>query len=298
MEVEYIDKINEKNTNHAKRIVINTLFSLADRICKILLLILNQRKVIGTGFFIKITNNNNKDFYFLVSANHVLTKDIIESEQSIEIITESGKSQEFDKNSRKKRIIKYLKDLDIMAMQILDNDEIIKQKIDFFSCHTNYKEDYNDCYGKDVFILQFPNGGDLEYASGKILDKEKSKNRKKYEFFHSVDTDGGSSGSPIILFENKKVIGVHTGFSFENEYDYNIGAFIGELYKEIIKLIKNDQTIGLKIIDDSGFISEENTKEININNINIEKTYTSNSGFNISLDNVGGFNVITIKSNL
>ena len=273
MEVEYIDKINEKNTNHAKRIVINTLFSLADRICKILLLILNQRKVIGTGFFIKITNNNNKDFYFLVSANHVLTKDIIESEQSIEIITESGKSQEFDKNSRKKRIKKYLKDLDIMGMQIFDSDEIIKQKIKFLSCSTNHEEDYSDCYEKEAFILQFPNGGDLEYASGKIMDKEKSKNRKKYEFFHSVDTDGGSSGSPIILFENKKVIGVHTGFSFENEYDYNIGAFIGELYKEIIKLIKNDQTIGLKIIDDSGFISEENTKEININNINIEKTY-------------------------
>ena len=105
--------------------------------------------------------------------------------------------------------------------------------------------------------MQFPNGLDLEYASGKILDKEKSKKRKKYEFAHSVDTDSGSSGSPIILFEDKKVIGVHTGCFDKNNFDYNIGAFIGELYKELIKVIKNYQPIGLKIIDESGFITEK-----------------------------------------
>ena len=45
----------------------------------------------GTGFFIKITNYNNKDFYFLVTANHVLTKDTIESDIIIEIKQKVGK---------------------------------------------------------------------------------------------------------------------------------------------------------------------------------------------------------------
>ena len=233
---------NNKNQNkHAKRIALKTLSPLLDCICKIIIKSSCEEKeekiVLGTGFFIKIYEN--KYFYFLVTANHVLKKDIMKSDKSIEITTESGKSQEFDKNSRKKRIKKYLKDLDIMAMQIFDSDEIIKQKIKFLSCSTNHEEDYSDCYEKEAFILQFPNGGDLEYASGKIMDKEKSKNRKKYEFAHSIDTEYGSSGSPLILFEDKKVIGVHTGRFDKINFDYNIGAFIGELYKEILKEIKD-----------------------------------------------------------
>ena len=124
------------------------------------------------------------------------------------------------------------------AFQILDNDEIIKS-ISFISCNDDYKEGYNNLYREDVFILQFPEGKDLEYANGKILDKHKSEKIKKNEFVHSVDTDFISSGSPIISFKGLKVVGVHTGYFFD--FDYNVGGFFGELLKIIIEEIKSSK---------------------------------------------------------
>ena len=124
------------------------------------------------------------------------------------------------------------------AFQILDNDEIIKS-ISFISCNDDYKEGYNNLYGEDVFILQFPEGKDLEYASGKILDKHKCEKIKKYEFAHSVDTDFISSGSPLISFKGLKVVGVHTGYFID--FDYNVGGFLGELLKIIIEEIKSSK---------------------------------------------------------
>ena len=62
---------------------------------------------------------------------------------------------------------------------------------------------YEEYLNQDVFILQHPLGEDVYSATGKIISIN------NFEFEHTVDTDKGSSGSPVLLYESSKVIGIH-----------------------------------------------------------------------------------------
>ena len=48
---------------------------------------------------------------------------------------------------------------------------------------------------------------------------------------HTIDTDNGSSGSPIILSNIEKVIGIHKKGDITNHINY--GSFIGEIFNEV-----------------------------------------------------------------
>ena len=54
-----------------------------------------------------------------------------------------------------------------------------------------------------ILMQQYPKNK-IEHGSGKILDI-----LNNYEFTHNIDTENGSSGSPIILHNSLKVIGIH-----------------------------------------------------------------------------------------
>ena len=86
----------------------------------------------------------------------------------------------------------------------------------------NYLLGYEQYINHDIFTIEYPLGKDNpEYASGKIIkiiDKI---------FEHSLDTDYGSSGCPIISCGNLKVLGIHRG-ACKNS-DNNIGAFFGQI---------------------------------------------------------------------
>jgi V8-like Glu-specific endopeptidase len=92
---------------------------------------------------------------------------------------------------------------------------------------SKYEFGYNQYVGKDIYILQHPQGKSTHVASGKIL-----KITNTIEFNHNADTDYGSSGSPVILFSNNKVIGIHKKRGSGN---YNEGTFIGELIEGLSK---------------------------------------------------------------
>ena len=61
---------------------------------------------------------------------------------------------------------------------------------------------------------------------------------KDYQFSQTVDTEGGSSGCPIILF-TKKVIGIHLGY--KEDIHLNVAIFIGKIIDALNKNIKNKQ---------------------------------------------------------
>jgi len=50
---------------------------------------------------------------------------------------------------------------------------------------------------EDVFSVQHPGGEDASCASGKIKDIYNNN-----QFEHDISTEGGSSGSPVILLNN------------------------------------------------------------------------------------------------
>ena len=83
-----------------------------------------------------------------------------------------------------------------------ESDNIIKD-IDFLDYDSYYIKEYEQYRNIDAFSLQYANKG-IEVASGKIIDIIDN-----YEFKHSIDTEYGSSGSPIILPITLKVIGIY-----------------------------------------------------------------------------------------
>jgi hypothetical protein len=63
----------------------------------------------------------------------------------------------------------------------------------FLSYDLNYQYGYDKYLNADIFLLQHPLGRPTEFAPGKIAKVE------DFEFYHSAETDFGSSGSPVIL---------------------------------------------------------------------------------------------------
>ena len=223
------DRVYEQATGHAKSLKLKMLNELKKSICKIQ----KNSDSKATGFFLKF-QTKTKNTYFIVTAHHVLTNDFInDNNNSIELIPENKTLKQRIKFDGKERNIICLIDQDITAIEILDKDEI-KNNVKFLSCDLSYKPDYSNYIDKDIFSLHYPFGDYLECSSGKVLIV---KSPKKFEFQHSLDTEQGSSGCPVMILdklaEEPKVIGVHTsGLILTNN---NIGTFIGELINEINK---------------------------------------------------------------
>ena len=66
------------------------------------------------------------------------------------------------------------------------------------------------------------------------------------DIYHKCSTEHGSSGSPILLIENQKLIGIHCGFHKEDEYKINIGKLIINSIIEFQKL-NNDILINEEV---------------------------------------------------
>ena len=63
---------------------------------------------------------------------------------------------------------------------------------------------------------------------------------KLYEFKHNIDTEGGASGSPIILIRTSKVVEIHKSGHINNNNPTNFWTSI----LEIFKVINNNYIIG------------------------------------------------------
>ena len=119
----------------------------------------------------------------------------------------------------------------------------------------------------------------LSTGSGKV------KKVSDFEFCHTIPTGSGLGGSPIILFNSLHVIGVHYGYHPEKRY--RIGAFIGELIKEIDNDNNKNNNLNMSI---SSFHRELGEKILSINFI------TSGSQdighYSIPCKNTQRFNII------
>ena len=171
----------------------------------------------GTGFFMIIN-----DIKYLLTNYHVINKNLIDKIINIEIY--NNKKIEIIKNMNY-RNIKFYEYLDITIIEIKESDYIIKD-IDFLDYDLNYIRGYEQYRNIDVFSLQYTNKG-IEVAMGKIIDIIDN-----YDFKHSIDTEYGASGSPIIIPNTLKVIGIHKQ---SDKYEpINYGSFIGEIFKNNI----------------------------------------------------------------
>ena len=177
---------------------------------------------------------------------HVITKEIIESQTNIEIYYDNQHKKLNKKLDRAKRYIKkfsYLK-LDISIVEILQEDNV---SADFFLLpNLDYTMGYENFLNKNIFIPQFPKGGNLNNSIGKILEI----NSFLFDFSYSASTEQGSSGSPIFLEGTIYVIGIHKQGNKTKVKNY--GNFIGP----VVDFLKNEKSYAKKIYPNGEYIGQ------------------------------------------
>ena len=225
MEEEKEEIINEININ-------NNIISMGNvfKVCKSTVKIEIKGKGKSSGFFLKC-KRGEKPFYSIMTNQHVISSDIIHQCKTIVIKYENETKELNIELNEKERIIicfdESLK-LDVTIIEIIKKDNIDEEY--FLYPYENKIENSEDFIGQKIQVVQFPGSKDLSLSNGKItgIDPNNYNN-----FYHNSDTEKGSSGSPIVLDGEDKVIAIHKG-SIKNKKK-NIGIFIGI----IINLIKD-----------------------------------------------------------
>ena len=177
----------------------------------------------GTGFFIKINLKEFSDIQrpFLMTNNHVINEEYLESNNKL-YIKINGKEKILD---LKNRIKLTDKSNDFTIIELKTYDKIYN----FFEVSPNIMENNSQNNLKDANIIlpQFPGEKELSIGFGSILKIEDN------IIYHSISTEYGSSGSPILLENNLKIIGIH------NKRDLELNENKGIFMKNILFWIKN-----------------------------------------------------------
>ena len=173
----------------------------------------------GTGFFMNINNDSKK---YLITNYHVISEKIINEDIEIEI--HNHKTMNLKLNYRYTKYFPEPKDISIIEIkktdEIYDDIELLDYELDYYIVSN---EGYNVYLNSDVFSIEYPYGTNSVSATGII------ENIEDFEFEHTIPTDYGSSGSPIILLSINKVIGIHK--EADNLKQINRGTFIREIFK-------------------------------------------------------------------
>jgi V8-like Glu-specific endopeptidase len=179
-QVETINPLNEVDLN---------LIEVFPSVCKV-----KVKNLSGTGFFIKLYINN-KELFCILTNEHVIKEEFVESNEKIIISYEYEKKYNKIKLNQSERFIKCNKDLDVTIIEIIKSDNVEDKYFLIPNLDNNF-------VNQEMYVAQYP-GGILKYSKGKIKEID------DYELTHNASTTFGSSGSPICLKGTTKVIGIH-----------------------------------------------------------------------------------------
>ena len=231
-EEEYVDEM--KIIGHGNPISFRRLEQLKEKAENATCQINSMGGRIGTGFFFKY-EIKEEDKYFLITNNHILDSNSINKNNYISIIYKNKEETIKLSNRLKGTNAK----LDYTIIEILKEDEIFKKINNYFEID-NYImniESQNDYLNQDIDNLQYQDEGELAFAQGGIQCFD------DFKIKHLVSTHHGSSGSPILLQNNFKIIGIHkAGNPKKNE---NIGIFFQNILTHF--LLQNNSNINQSI---------------------------------------------------
>ena len=229
MEEALIPKSNQVSTPIPMN-EMSTYKQKENAICK---LISDSGTPLGTGFFCQITIKY-KTIKFLFTCNHVLDKLKIQIGSTIQLKHKGTiKIIEITKN----RFVYTNEELDYTCIEIFDNENFDKYfKIDPDINCDNPFEEYKD---DSIVIMQCPGVEDVLVTEGEIEEIKNNKN-----IIYSLSTDGGSSGSPIILSNrNLNIIGIHQGNINQNNKGVYFKIVLEDLEKQYLKFLENNSNI-------------------------------------------------------
>ena len=222
----------------------------------------------GTGFFTKIPYKN-KELSVLITNNHVIGINDIIDNKNITLYLNNDKivkSIKLDNNR-----LRYTNEkLDITIIEIIENKDNLNNKYlelddninNYFKLKEKNDPNYlNDIYSNtSIYVINYPEDKDVRVSYGQRPKLNNS------EIRHYCTTKKGSSGSPILLINNQKLIGIHYG-CHEN-FEFNKGTL---LIYAIIELEKIKNNI-LLINKEGKYIENKNTiKNYIISEINIQE---------------------------
>jgi len=221
----------------------------------------------GTGFFVKIPYKS-KLLPVLITTNEVINTDDIKNKINVSLYINNDKKIKTIKLDNN-RLIYTNEKLDITIIEIKEDEdklnnnylELDDEIINYFKLDKKDRPKYlNILYNiESIYLLHYSNEKDLFVSYGKLLDI----NNK--EIIHNCNIKEGSSGSPILLLNNHKLIGIHCSNS--NHYKYNKGILLIYSIMEFSK-IKNN----VLIIEKEHIICELYAKEDD-QNIRIINSY-------------------------
>ena len=184
----------------------------------------------GTGFFCKL-NLKNKTIIGLLTNNHVLNEEKIKLDSIIEI-----------EHNKEKKVIEITKnrftctneEYDYTCIEIFENENYNNYfEIDGNIDTDNPNEQYKD---QEIMMVQYPNLEEASFEKGKV-----NSIKNNYQIFHTISTEGGSSGSPIILMIGSlKIIGIHCGKSSKNK-NLNRGNYMKVILEDIQQHFKKNK---------------------------------------------------------
>ena len=244
------DRINQGLIPNSQLHQINDISEVYKSICKII----TQDSGLGTGFFIKI-NKNNLFLYFLITNEHVITKEMISNQEAIKVIYDNQKKNckiKLNKNERFIQDYLYL-GIDAVIIQILFEDNIPERY--FLLPNTQYINGYKQFEKKQIYIPQYALGENLQCAFGSI----KQINLYKNEITHLVTTLNGSSGSPILIKGTTTIFGIHKQGNLKQKENYE------NLIGPIIDALKNNSKVEIQKLENGIYEGEliNNIKEGN-----------------------------------
>ena len=222
----------------------------------------NDKKKQGTGFFCKIPFPDKKKLLpVLITNNHLINKEILDNN---EIITIKIKGELNEIRFNLKNRIKYTSEIyDTTIIEIKEEDNInhfLKLDNKILEDITNNTDQNKEFKDESIYIIQYPEG-ELSVSFGILnniyLDK-------KHTFTHLSSTRNGSSGSPILLINNR-IIGIHK----EGNNKYNSGTFLYYPIKEFIK--QNYLDINSKLLKEFNEKFKCNIIDTEIGNLNLSK---------------------------
>ena len=206
--------------------VFKKLIKFENCICKLKIPQKNDRLSYASGFFCFIPS---KEMTVLITNNHFIDDNFLrDSKELIIYIVEDEKQNEKIIDLTLDRIKFTSRELDATAIEILDED--------FISGHFVVDEEFikdQEFLTKSVFNLHFPLGENLKASFGDIIESK----RKNNKLIYTAGTDHGSSGSPIVLANEFKVIALHKGVSKNTnlENKKNMGIYLDKIIELIPK---------------------------------------------------------------
>ena len=175
----------------------------------------------GTGFFVKIPYKS-KLLPVLITSNQAINTDDIQDNRNISLLLNNDKKIKIIKLDNNR--LKYTNEkLDITIIEIkekvdnlnndyleLDDNIINYLKLDKIELNRAESPDYLD---ESKYLLNYHKDKDIFVSYGKLLDINNN------EIIHNSNIKGESSGSPILLINNQKLIGIHCNSSKHNKYN-------------------------------------------------------------------------------